>query len=124
MRRAIDTQGQLIALLSAAACCFGTGCTHNYYYGASPCGPSAGVPRTVEYGALCEVPSQVVGGSTVIATAPRNTQQPPLKGPRPPRIVLSEPHGAPGLAWRRADPDGGPATTRIEGAADDPTLTR
>jgi hypothetical protein len=43
---------------------------------------------------------------------------------RPPRIVLSEPNGGSRFSWRRSDPEGSLATTRVEGAVQDPSLTR
>ena len=116
----------LSALLGAAILSTLAGCTHNYYYGGVPvaCPPSPGgvVSSDVQYGSVCEVPSQVVGGGTVIATNPPGTP-PALSGPRPPRIVLSETPSS-RLAWRRADPDGGVATTRVDGAVDEPTVTK
>jgi len=100
------------------------GCTHNYYYGAaSPCGPVAVAPAVVENGVVCEVPSQVVSGGTV-ASGSSVVTSPVLGASRPPRVVVSEPRTRPRLGWRSADPDGGLATTRVEGAVDDPTVTR
>jgi hypothetical protein len=103
------------------------GCTHNYYYYPTTpgCPPTTTVaPSAVKYGAVCEVPTQVVGGATVVPGTPV-VSAPVLNGPRPPRVVLSEPGGGSVLGWRRADPESGLATTRVEGGAvDDPTLTR
>ena len=72
-----------------------SGCTHNHYYGASvpACGPTV-VGSTVadgaEYGAVCEVPNQVVSGGSVVAQhQPGATVIP---APRP-------------LAWWKADDD-------------------
>jgi hypothetical protein len=115
-----------MVLLAAAGSVTSAGCTHNYYYGAVPAGCPPVVtaaPTGVEYGAVCEVPTQVVGGSTVVAG---KTLQPAptLSGPRPPKIVLSEPNGGSRFAWRRSDPDSGLPMTRVEGAVDDPSLTR
>lgn len=105
------------------------GCTHNYYYGAgNPCGPVAVAPAIVENGVVCEVPGQVVPGQVVTGSAVAQgssvVTSPILGGTRPPRVVVSEPRSRPRLGWRSADPDGGLATTRIEGAVDDPTVTR
>ncbi len=101
------------------------GCTHNYYYGTpvTGCPPSTTTaPSGVQYGQVCEVPSQVVGGGTVIATNPPG-DAPALGGPRPPRIVLSEPPSS-RQAWRRADPDSGLATTRVQVGDDDQTIVK
>lgn len=123
MRDARNRRAALRALFATAAWVTSTGCTHNYYYGATPCGPTGAAPGTVEYGSVCDVPTQVVGGSTVASGSPAGPSS-TLTGPRPPRIVTSEPSGGSRLAWRRADPESGPATTRVEGAVEDPTLTR
>lgn len=109
-------------LLGAAFVSALQGCTHNYYYGAGACAPT-GVAPTVEYGSVCDVPTQVIGGGPVIVGPPLRTG-PLLSGARPPRVVVSQPRGSSRLGWRIADPDGGLATTRIDGAVDDPTLTR
>lgn len=110
-------------LLGAALLTTLQGCTHNYYYGTNACGPTGLAPATVEYGSVCDVPTQLVGGGDVIYGRPLPTS-PLLGGARPPRVVVSEPRGGTRLGWRTADPDGGPATTRVDGAVDDPTLTR
>jgi len=104
-----------------------SGCTHNHYYGASvpACGPTvvgsiaADAP---EYGAVCEVPNQVVSGGSVVARPQAGTTIVPA--PKAPRVVVSEPRGNSRLAWRRSDPEESLATTRVEGALDDPTVTR
>jgi len=105
-----------------------SGCTHNHYYGASVpvCGPTV-VGSTAadgpEYGAVCEVPNQVVSGGSVVAQ--RQPGVTVVPAPKAPRVVVSEPHGSSRLAWRRSDPEDGLATTRVEGGAlDDPTVTR
>lgn len=121
--RAGRARGVAGVLLGAALWSGQSGCTHNYYYGTPVCGPTAVAPSTVEYGAMCDVPTQVVGGGTVVAGKPLQTS-PVLGGARPPRVVVSEPRGSRLGGWRSADPDGGLATTRVEGALDDPTLTR
>ncbi len=105
-----------------------SGCTHNHYYGASVpvCGPTVvGSTATdgAEYGAVCEVPNQVVsGGSVVVQRQPGATVVP---APKAPRVVVSEPRGGSRLAWRRSDPEEGLPMTSVQGGAlDDPTLTR
>ncbi len=125
MRVAQNLRLASTALLGAVLTVQSTGCTHNYYYGGVPvaCAPSTGgvVSSNVQYGSVCEVPSQVVGGGTVIATNPPSTP-PALSGPRPPRVVVSDgPDSRP--PWRRADPDS-TRVTRVEGAVDDPTVTK
>jgi hypothetical protein len=105
------------------------GCTHNHYYGnAIPvCGPTT-VPGTVANGAVCEVPTQVGGGSLVAQGQGRSTivsGVPMNSGVRAPRVVVSEPSDGPRFGrWHRADPDTGLATTRVEGAYDDSTTNR
>ena len=109
-------------LLGTTLLAASNGCTHNYYYGAPACGPTVTAPSAVEYGAVCEVPGSVVNGGTVITSRPLNST-PTLGGARPPRVVVSQPNGSSRLGWHAADPDNGLAT-RVEGALDDPTLTR
>lgn len=123
MRHARISHGGLLALLPGLM--ISAGCTHNYYYSDNPCGPApaAVVPGSVQYGSVCEVPTQVEGGSTVVSRAPGLTT-PIIGAARPPRVVLSEPSGGSRFAWRRSDPEGSLATTRVEGAVQDPSLTR
>lgn len=109
-----------------------TGCTHNHYYtaGVPVCGPSpVTVPATVANGAICEVPTQVEGGSLVAQGNGRSTivnGAPIYSGTRSPRVVVSEPSSGLRLGrWQRANPvDNGLATTRVEGALDDSTINR
>jgi hypothetical protein len=119
----------LALLLAAAGSVTSAGCTHNYYYGTpQACIPTA--PGTVTassavpYGSVCDVPTQVVGGSTVVAGTPAPGTTTVLSGPKPPRVVLSEPNHGPRLSWRRADPETSMATTRVEGGVTDSSLTR
>lgn len=105
------------------------GCTHNYYYGnAIPaCGPVTTAPATVANGAVCEVPTQVIGGGSVVAGGSGTSvvsSTPVLSGPQRPRVVLSSPGGSRIRRWQRSDPDAGLATTRVEGAYDDTTTNR
>jgi hypothetical protein len=106
------------------------GCTHNYYYGYSnalPGCPPTVVPSTASNGAVCEVPTQVTGGSVVAEGSTRTTTVGGgsiLSGSRPPRVVVSQPGGGLLGRWRRSDPDSSLATTSVEGAADEPTTTR
>lgn len=112
-------------LLALAMPALSAGCTHNYYYTGTPnaCPPMVSIPAAstsvVEYGAVCEVPSQSLAGTTLVPSIPSVSS-----GARPPRVVLSEPNGRPRLSWRRSDQESSLATTRVEGALDDPTLSR
>jgi hypothetical protein len=102
------------------------GCTHNYYYGAVPvCGEPAVVSSN---GTICEVPTQVAGGILAGPGAGRTTI---VSGaPRPSRVVMSEPLNSEPLArgpgrfsWRRSDPES-LATTKVDGALDDDSVSR
>jgi hypothetical protein len=106
---------------------FSTGCTHNYYYGYNnPCAPmpTTIVPGMVSSGAVCDVPTQVSGGSTILGTPIRTT--PGMITSRPPRVVLSEPGGGSRFPWRLPDPEGSGslATTKVDGALSEPAVTR
>ncbi len=81
------------------------------------------VPGGVQYGSVCDVPTQVVGGGSIVAQNPPGTTV--VTGPpRSPRVVVSEPAGGMRSRWRRSDPESGLATTRVEGALDEPTVTK
>ena len=115
MRQARFMHGCLLCILTASLAA--AGCTHNYYYGAVPqCAP--GLPGTVQYGSVCDVPA--ASGGTAVA---KEGTRPSVVGSAP-RVVVSEPSG-PRLSWRRSDPDAGVPTTRVSGAMeDDSTKTR
>ncbi|HMB08043.1 MAG TPA: hypothetical protein VKP69_30480, partial [Isosphaeraceae bacterium] len=83
MRLARFARGGPIALLVGVI--GSAGCTHNYYYGTVPvCGPTTAVaPGTVQYGSVCDVPTQVVGGGSVVTQGPPRTTV--VAGARPPR---------------------------------------
>jgi hypothetical protein len=122
MRLARLARGGSIALLGGVI--GSAGCTHNYYYGSVPgCPPSTTVtPGSVQYGASCDVPTQVIGGSVANQSSAPSTV---LSGSMPPRVVVSQPSaGNPRFPWRRSDPDSSLATTRVEGAIDDSTVTK
>lgn len=123
MRLARIARGGSVALLGGVI--GSAGCTHNYYYGNVPvCPPATTVaPGVVQYGASCDVPTQVVDGSSATQSPSRSSA---TNGALPPRVVVSEPIiGPPRFpSWRRTDPDSGLATTRVEGALDDPTVTK
>lgn len=109
-----------------------TGCTHNHYYtaGVPVCGPApVAVPATVANGAVCDVPTQVEGGSLVAQGDGRSTivsGAPIYSGTKAPRVVVSEPNSGLRLGrWQRANPESsGVATTRVEGAYNDSTINR
>ena len=103
MRLARFARGGSIALLGGVI--GSAGCTHNYYYGNAPlCPPSTTVvPGAVQYGASCDVPTQVIGGSVASQASPPSTT---LSGSMPPRVVVSQPsNGA------RASPARAPTPT-------------
>lgn len=117
MRRSRTLRAGALALLVAASAA--TGCiSHNHYYTAS------GVPTytttdigPVQIGTVCETaPPQLVGG-TVIAQAAPAAAAPVTAAPR---VVVSQPGTGSRLSWRRADPEGGLATTHVDGAVEDP----
>jgi hypothetical protein len=109
------------ALLALAFTAGSTGCTHNYYYGTYV--PAYAAPG--QYGEVCEVPSQVSGG-TVMAQAPGTTVLAAAPGTR---VLVSEPQGitpifrGPRIVWRKPDPES-LVTTRVEGGIDDASVTR
>lgn len=115
---------RLAALTALAVTAGSAGCTHNHYYG-------AGVPiytRPAQYGEVCEIPSQVSGGTVVVQSPANSTVA--STSPSVSHVVVSEPQGAgpfsrmgSRFAWRRPDPES-LVTTRVEGAADDSTVTR
>ena len=134
MRYARMVRAGAFAMMATGVVGSGIGCTHNYYY-PSPAGYAPGVvssPSTMSYGEVCEVPTQVVGGSQVVTARPVVVGTPIVSRPapigsdvRPPRVVLSEPGRRMGRGlWHRPDPENSPATTRIDGALDDPSMTR
>ena len=116
----------ILALLAANS----TGCIHNHYYGTAagmpvcttgPSGPAE--VAVVPYGAICEVPSSRVEGGTVVAQAPAQSPAPAAVAQAPrSRVLVSQPRLA-SRPWRRTDPEGGLATTKVEGGLDD-TLSR
>jgi hypothetical protein len=81
-----------------------------------------------QYGEVCQVPSQVSGG-TVITQATDSPNGASSEGTIGP-VLVSQPAGSGGFfrgsrfAWRRPDPESSLATTRVEGGLDDTTVTR
>lgn len=148
MRRALTFRVGLLVIL--AHCAGMAGCTHNYYYGnAVPvCAEPPGVTAPVVAAApilapaptivtaapagsevICDVPTTVAGGG-LITTAPAGTVV--ATAPRP-RVVVSEPtggmpffRGGSRFGWRKSassDP-ANIATTRVDGALDDDSISR
>ena len=105
-----------------------TGCTHNHYYSNNPCGPTAPLavmPGSIQNGTICDVPTEVYGGSAgSTVSTPSAVSTPMAARARPPRVVISEPNGNSRFTWRRSDPESGLATTRVEGAIEEPTTIR
>lgn len=103
----------------------GPGChQHYHYYNSNPaCPPGASMaPSSVQYGSVCEVPAEEIeGGNVVSSNSSRSTT---IVGTRTPeRVVVSQPrNSAPFSSWRKSDPDGGLATTSVEGGIDESTI--
>ncbi len=116
MRRAQDLRFAASAVL--AGLIGSAGCTHNHYYGSAvpPCAPPA-VMSTYHNGDVCEVPSQVYGG-TVVAQSPGQTTVISNPVARGSRVLVSQPQGSGRFAWRRPAPEG-PLNTRVAGALED-----
>jgi hypothetical protein len=112
MRQAGYVRGAIAAL---AIGWFGsTGCIQNYYP-APVCGEPGGM---VQYGSTCDVPA--ASGTTVAQGSNRTT----TTNAKPPSVVVSQPSTGSRLSWRRSDPEHSIATTTVEGAIDDTTVTR
>jgi hypothetical protein len=127
MRRARSMRATLGIFL--AGCAGSAGCTHNYYYGPLPvaCAPGSSstvVPGSLQYGSVCEVPTRIFGGGTVVAASPGirssvTTTAPPSSSTSS-QVVVSEPANRSRLSpWRRSDPESSLATTRVDGALDE-----
>jgi hypothetical protein len=99
----------LVAL--AAGWLGSAGCIQNYYP-APICDTG-----TVQYGSVCDVPA--AGGSTVVKGSTGTT----VSG-TPPRVVVSQPSSGSRFSWHRSDPESSLATTKVEGAIEEPTITR
>jgi hypothetical protein len=106
----------------------GLGCRQYCYWYADPCAPAAPMPSSVQAGAVCEVPTQVVEGGTTLADgASRSTTVSGGSTATPttnPRVVVSEPSSPSRFSWRRSDPDGSLATTSVQGTVDDSKVNR
>ena len=105
----------------------GPGCTHNYYYGATPGCPPYGQTVTTQVGQVCEVPAGTVVTSnaapTVISQETVTSATPSQAAPQ--RVVISQPAYNPSLSsrlgWKK--PATEMATTRVDGALSDSTST-
>jgi hypothetical protein len=127
MRRAHYVRGALGVILTGLV--GSTGCTHNYYYGGVPtaCAPGTTtiVPGSIQYGSVCEVPSRLFGGGTVVASSPGVRSSVVGTAPSGSRVVVSEPANGSGPSWRRSDPESNlAARTRVEGALEDDTTVK
>jgi hypothetical protein len=111
-------------ILAGEVVCTVSGChQHYYYYGNPPCSPCSPAPNTVQYGSVCDVPTQVVeGGTTLSDSSGRSTTVTGTKNST--RVVVSEPTNPSPFSWRKSDPEASMATTSVEGAATDSTINR
>ena len=112
-------------ILAGELACTGLGCHQYYYYYGDPCAPGTPVPSTVRSGSVCDVSTQAVEGGTKLADgSSRSTVVSGASPTNSSRVVVSEPSSPSRLSWRRADPDGGLATTSVQGAINDPSVNR
>ena len=122
MSRPRTTRAGALALLLAACAPASTGCIHNHYYtpGGVPAYTTTDIgPVTI--GSVCEVPPSRVVGGTVVTQGPPAAASPDATATATapaPRVLLSQPATGPRLSWRRPDPEGSLATTRVDGAMD------
>ncbi len=111
-------------VLGGLMLCLGQGChQHYHYYNSNPaCPPGASMaPSSIQYGSVCDVPSEEVEGGNVISS--NSTRSTTIGGTRKSeRVVVSQPQCAAPFSWRKSDPDSGLATTSVEGGIDDPTI--
>lgn len=116
--RARTARGTLAALLLGGFCFSGSGCHHHhYYYGASAggaCPPSVGpvMSSNVAVGPVCDVPSDVDGGTVV---GSHSTVVDDGRGKA--KVVVSKPdRRSTRFGWRSSNPEDVPAFTQIDGA--------
>jgi hypothetical protein len=113
----------LSVILAGELCLVSLGCHQYYYYGNPPYSPCAPPPSTVQYGSVCDVPTQVVDGGTAVAdSSSRSTTIVGSKAPT--KVVVSQPKNNAPFSWRPSDPDSGVATTSVDGGLDDTTTKR
>ena len=100
------------------------GCHQHYHYYTNPaCPPGTTAPATVQYGSMCDVPTQVVdAGSTLGEPSSRSTTVSGAKSSS--RVVVSEPKDSSPYSWRRSDPEASLATTTVEGGINGSTVNR
>jgi hypothetical protein len=118
-----------LGLLAGLGAVLPVACTHNHYYGSAVpvCPPTTAATTTVlPDGAICDVGTPVVVGSgSTTTTSPVSSSVAAGGGTaQTPRVVVSQPSTGSRLSWRRSDPDSTVATTRVEGALDDTTISR
>jgi len=94
---------------------------HYHYYNTAACPPGTTAPSTVQYGAACDVPTQVVDGGATLSDSPsRSTTVSGATSSS--RVVVSEPKNSSTFSWKRSDPDASLATTTVEGGLGGPTI--
>jgi hypothetical protein len=110
-------------LLGGSAIFTSWGChQHYHYYNSSACPPGT-APSTVQYGSVCDVPTQVVdGGATLADSSSPSTTVSGTKSSS--RVVVSQPKDSSPFSWRRSDPEASLATTTVEGGLDGSTVKR
>jgi len=121
---ALRQRRSLGAIITGALVLSGLGCHQHYYYYSDPCAPTAPVTSSVKPGPICDVPTQVVEGGTTLADGSTRATTVTGASSHSPRVVVSEPSGRSRLSWRRSDPDGGLATTTVQGTVDDTKVNR
>ena len=106
---------QIVLGGSAIITSWGCGCHQYYYYPSAACPPGTTAPSTVQYGAMCDTPTQVVDGAATLGDSPsRSTIVSGTKSSS--AVVVSQPRDSSRLSWRRSDPDSSvAATTTVEG---------
>jgi hypothetical protein len=112
-------------VLGGVAIFTGSGCPQPYlYYPVAPCPPGTTAPATVQYGSMCDPPTQVVEGATTLSDSPSRSTT--VSGAaNSSRVVVSRPKDPSPFSWRRSDPDAPiAATTTVEGGLDGPTTNR
>lgn len=112
-------------VLGGAAIFMGSGChQHYHYYTSAACPPGTTAPGTVQYGTMCDPPTQVVDGAATISDSPsRSTTVSGTASSS--RVVVSQPKDSSAFSWRRSDPDAPiAATTTVEGGINGPTINR
>jgi hypothetical protein len=106
-------------VLGGSAILTSWGCHQHYHYYTNPACPPGTVaaPATVQYGAACDPPTQVVDAGTTLSETP-SSRATTVSGSRSSsRVVVSEPKDSSrSSSWRRSDPDASvAATTTVEG---------